>query len=85
MYKITIGKPRGAISPAGLPDDDVVRGHYKIAACFSSFLMALLIKSLIVVPVVATKAATRECSSDDIRVHKGTGTLYTTVFGLCQY
>ena len=33
---------------------------YKIAACFNSFLMALLIKSLMVVPVAATTAATRE-------------------------
>ena len=58
---------RSNLSPAGLPDSFVVGGDYKIAACLSSFLMALLMKSLIVVPVVATKAATRECNSDDIR------------------
>ena len=33
---------------------------YKAATFFSSFLMALLIKSLMVVPVAATNAATRE-------------------------
>ena len=40
--------------------------YYDVATLFSSFLMARLMKSLIVVPVEATKAATRECSSDDI-------------------
>ena len=33
---------------------------YNAATLLSSFLMARLMKSLIVVPVVATKAATRE-------------------------
>ena len=37
--------------------------QYSVAACLSSFLMALLMKSLIVVPVVATKAATRRESA----------------------
>lgn len=41
--------------------------HYKAATFFSSFIMALLMKSLMVMPVAATKAATFECSSDDIR------------------
>ena len=58
---------RGVISSVELPEGFVDGGHYKIAAWFSSFLMVLLIKSLMVVPVVATKAATRECNSDDIR------------------
>ena len=40
---------------------------YKAATFFSSFVIARLIKSLMVVPVEATKAATRECNSDGIR------------------
>ena len=40
---------------------------YKAATFFNSSVIARLMKSLIVVPVAATKAATRECNSDDIR------------------
>ena len=41
--------------------------NHNAAACFSSFVIARLMKSLIVVPVDETKAATRECNSEDIR------------------
>lgn len=47
---------------------EVVRfGTYNAATFFSSFLMARLMKSFIVVPEEATNAATRECNSDDMR------------------
>ena len=43
-----------------------VRVFYKVAF-FSSLVIARLIKSLIVMPADATKAATRECNSDGMR------------------
>ena len=43
------------------------RPLYNAATFFSSFVIARLMKSLIVMPVEATKAATRECNSDGIR------------------
>lgn len=39
---------------------------YSTEACFSAFLIALLMKSLIVVPDEDAASATREWSSDDI-------------------
>ena len=41
--------------------------RYNAATFSSSFLIARLMKSLMVMPVEATNAATRECNSDGIR------------------
>ena len=44
-----------------------ITARYNAATFFSSFLIARLMKSLMVMPVEATNAATRECNSDGIR------------------
>ena len=47
-------------------NEELDKYHYNAATFFSSFLMALLMKSLMVMPVAATNAASFECNSDDI-------------------
>ena len=65
-YKTILKKPNKKSKKAFFTIEDSPSRHqitiylYNAATFFSSFLMARLMKSLIVVPVVATKAATRE-------------------------